>query len=317
MDDLVSIIVPVYNKEAFVKQCILSIERQTHKNIEIIIVDDGSKDDSINIIQNIMKESKLNIRLIKQENQGPSGARNTGLSYATGDYVVFLDADDWLTERNIEISLELAKEYDADIVEYDFSDNCESEVDAIERKVFNEGQILREYIYGLCIKPVVCGAMYTRAVISNVRFDKNMKWGEDGCFKLDCILNSRCVVYTNQRLYINNILFDNTLSRLLLNEEIIQSYLHKLNHYKIKLTEYNCERTMIGYVLFRQAYKYAHMIVMQNRLEQCKKGFVEMQKICDDNISYVHGRKVVYKIGYYILKHNRKLYKMIYYMIKR
>ena len=92
---LISIIVPVYNTEKYIEQCIHSLVNQTYQDIEIIVVNDGSSDNSENIIKTLQNTDNR-IHLITQENQGLSGARNTGLSASHGQYIMFVDSDDWL-----------------------------------------------------------------------------------------------------------------------------------------------------------------------------------------------------------------------------
>lgn len=101
MNDRISIIVPVYNVEKYVGRCMESITAQSYSNIEIIVVDDGTTDNSRNICE---KYSNIDprIKLISQSNQGLSGARNTGLQYVTGDYIAFVDSDDYIEKTYIE-----------------------------------------------------------------------------------------------------------------------------------------------------------------------------------------------------------------------
>jgi len=91
----ISIIIPVYNVEQYLRQCLDSIVNQTYNNLEIICVNDGSKDNSIDIL-NEYKQKDSRIKIIDKQNEGVSVARNTGLLYASSDYVMFVDADDWL-----------------------------------------------------------------------------------------------------------------------------------------------------------------------------------------------------------------------------
>ena len=91
----ISVIVPVYNVEQYLPQCLDSIINQTYKNLEIICVDDGSPDNSGKILDEYAKKDKR-IKVIHQENQGVSVARNTGLDNATGKYIGFVDPDDWI-----------------------------------------------------------------------------------------------------------------------------------------------------------------------------------------------------------------------------
>lgn len=107
MEDLkVSVIIPVYNVENYVERCLESVINQTYKNIEIIIVNDGSTDDSINICKKIADTDKR-ISIINQENMGLSGARNTGIDKATGEYICFVDSDDWIERDYIQFAVDI------------------------------------------------------------------------------------------------------------------------------------------------------------------------------------------------------------------
>ena len=100
----VSIIVPAYNAEKNIEQCINSIENQTYKDIEIIIINDGSKDNTQKISENLKKIYK-NIIVVNQENKGVSQSRNTGIDKATGEYIMFVDSDDFIEKNMIETIL--------------------------------------------------------------------------------------------------------------------------------------------------------------------------------------------------------------------
>lgn len=101
MTDKISVIIPVYNAEKYISDCLESVVRQTYKNLEILLVDDGSKDGSAGICQEWCKKD-ARIRLLQKENGGVSSARNLGLQEASGEYVTFVDADDWIGERMLE-----------------------------------------------------------------------------------------------------------------------------------------------------------------------------------------------------------------------
>lgn len=100
----VSVIVPVYNIEKYVTRCILSLKNQTYKDIEVVIIDDGSTDDSKNIVEKQVSGDDRFV-IINQKNSGLSAARNIGLKYASGDFVMFVDGDDWIDENCIEVLL--------------------------------------------------------------------------------------------------------------------------------------------------------------------------------------------------------------------
>lgn len=114
----VSIIVPIYNVEKYLPACLDSLVGQTLREIEIICVDDGSPDNSAAIVQRYMEQDDR-IRLIRQENKGLSGARNTGLQYAIGEFVYFMDSDDWLESMAMEKCYQLAEDLHLDFVTFD------------------------------------------------------------------------------------------------------------------------------------------------------------------------------------------------------
>lgn len=110
----VSVIVTVYNTEKYVEECIDSLINQTYKNIEIILIDGGSTDKTPEICHKYESKYK-NIRLVQKENEGVSSARNRGIKEATGDYILFVDGDDWIESNTIETLVWLEEENEADI----------------------------------------------------------------------------------------------------------------------------------------------------------------------------------------------------------
>lgn len=114
IDNLISVIIPVYNVEEYIEECLDSILAQTYKNIEIIIVNDGSQDKSEQIINNYLELNK-NIVYLKQENSGQAKARNLALEYATGKYVIFIDSDDFLELDALEKMYKKINQTDSDV----------------------------------------------------------------------------------------------------------------------------------------------------------------------------------------------------------
>ncbi|MDV4150428.1 glycosyltransferase [Clostridium sp. AL.422] len=112
---MISIILPIYNVEKYLQECLESILNQSYKDYELIIVDDGSKDNSLKIV-NSYKEKFKNLVILTQENKGVSVARNLALSYANGDYISFVDSDDFLDEKMLEKVMKIALKTDAEIV---------------------------------------------------------------------------------------------------------------------------------------------------------------------------------------------------------
>lgn len=116
----VSIIVPVYNVEKYIDKCLNSLVKQTLEDIEIIIVNDGSTDNSIGVINSYIKEYPKKIVYIEKENGGLSDARNYGMPYAKGEYIAFLDSDDYVEKETYQKMYELAIKENSDMVECDF-----------------------------------------------------------------------------------------------------------------------------------------------------------------------------------------------------
>lgn len=135
----VSIIIPVYNAEKYIRKCLDSIVNQTYKNIEVIIVNDGSTDNSEEIIKEYIENQEYNIKYFKNENRGVSFSRNFGVNYAEGDYIFFVDADDYLDENLIENLKEKMKK-EIDIIKFKAKkvDNNEKVLEEIYVPTFDE-----------------------------------------------------------------------------------------------------------------------------------------------------------------------------------
>lgn len=116
---LVSIIIPVFNVETYVDQCLRSVHNQTYKRLEIIIVNDGSTDNSLKVCKN-WADKDNRITIIEEKNSGLSAARNNGLSISSGKYVLFIDSDDWLRTNAVEKMVNTFYKYDADMVTCQF-----------------------------------------------------------------------------------------------------------------------------------------------------------------------------------------------------
>lgn len=131
--DSVSIIIPIYNEEAYLHRCVQSVISQTHRDLEIILVDDGSTDGSADICDRFaMQDSR--IRVIHQDNQGLSAARNAGLDIATSGYIQFVDSDDWILPTMTEELLSVLREDASDVAQCDFykaSESSENELSHI------------------------------------------------------------------------------------------------------------------------------------------------------------------------------------------
>lgn len=202
---LVSIIIPAYNVEEYLMRCIDSISNQSYKNIEIIIVDDGSTDNTLKVCKVLAKKDKR-VKIIHQENKGLSGARNTGLEIAQGEYVGFVDADDYIENRMIENLLKNAETYKADVscgrafihsrngmVRH--PNNNSKEIVTIDE----QENLVKSYLDGT-ITMAAWDKLYKRTSLSNVRFDRNT-FNEDADFILKLCLAGKKIVCDSTKYY--------------------------------------------------------------------------------------------------------------------
>ena len=193
----ISVVVPVFNSEKYLKKCIDSIINQTYKNIEIILINDGSSDKSEEICNSYLKIYK-NIKLINQSNSGVSVARNNGLKSSTGDYVLFVDSDDWLEKDMLEIMVKEIDNFDIDIVrcEYFVESNPVLEDKYFKKLYFKNVEIrnnnyLIENITNYNINPAVWMMLIKRELAVKHKFTSNIGYGEDLIYSLDLLLDSK------------------------------------------------------------------------------------------------------------------------------
>lgn len=172
MEPLVSIVVPIYNVEPYLRKCLDSIIGQSYQNLEIILVDDGSTDNSHEICDEY-KEKDSRVKVIHKPNGGQSEARNVGLDNITGDYVTFIDSDDWYEVNTIETLLLAAKNNGVKIVSYGSNIVAQNYCCIKEEIPQYEKISFREYLRLVFLgqrSPSVCTKIYSREVIENESF---------------------------------------------------------------------------------------------------------------------------------------------------
>lgn len=222
MSNMISIIVPVYNSELYLKKCLDSIISQTYKNIEIICIDDNSSDDSLRILREYEKKDQR-IKVIQKANEGVSLARNVGLDVARGDYILFVDSDDWIDISTCEVALKKITEETADLVMWSYI--RERETESSKKQIFDcdivfEGKNVQEKLHRRMIGIVddeltnpenadalctVWGKLYCKSIISanHIRFYDIRKIGtyEDGLFNLEYLKYVQKAIFLNQYFY--------------------------------------------------------------------------------------------------------------------
>lgn len=172
-EDLISIIVPVYKVENYLSKCLDSIICQTYKNIEIILVDDGSPDNSGNICDNYAKKDSR-IKVIHKENGGLSDARNAGLKIATGQYIGFVDSDDYIEKDMFETMYSLSKRYNAEIsiVSYNEWKNgmILNNMDSGELDVYNKTEAIKEILIDSKIQSYMWNKLFKKELFEDTEF---------------------------------------------------------------------------------------------------------------------------------------------------
>lgn len=172
MNSLISVIIPIYNVEKYLKRCVDSVLNQTYNNLEIVLVDDGSPDNSGKICDDYAK-SDSRIKVVHKKNGGLSSARNAGLDIATGEYVSFIDSDDWVEKDLYKVLTDIANENDVDIIISQFkSGNKDEKNDKSDIKILD----LTERFESICNRKAetsVCGVLFKKGIFDKERFNEN------------------------------------------------------------------------------------------------------------------------------------------------
>lgn len=202
---MISVIVPAYNAEKTIEKCLGSITFQNYKNLEIIVVNDGSKDSTEKIVHDLaLKDTR--IKLISVPNGGVSYARNNGLEHVTGDYVTFVDADDTIEPDMYEHLIGLFDKYDVDIA------HCSYNTITLEGKVVPVGNVGKEILQSTdeAVDSLITGKyfsgglwnkLYKSALLSGLKFNENIKINEDVLMNFEIFQKANTSVYSDKALY--------------------------------------------------------------------------------------------------------------------
>jgi len=218
MRSFISIIVPVYNVEKYLVACLESLVNQTYQNIEVVLVDDGSTDHSSVICEEYVQRDSR-IHLYYQINGGVSSARNLGLEKANGEYVVFVDSDDYVLSNYVETLYGLLSNNNADIAMIALNYKLESNAQASNKNVkiatpnnkdeisMNSEETLNHIFDDDLYLGYVCNKIFKRKfiILYNIRFEESVKLWEDILFCCQYITNINRAIYSSEKLYIYNI----------------------------------------------------------------------------------------------------------------
>lgn len=205
--ELISVIVPIYNVQNYLKRCVDSITNQTYSNLEIILVDDGSTDTSGEICDQYAKQDER-IIVIHQENGGLSQARNSGMKIMTGNYVVFIDSDDFVSEDYVEYLSLLINQYDADIsvcchkkfYENRYFDENKGKIDEFKTKVFSGEEAVEDLCYQKHLYNSAWAKMYDTKLFDGISYPVGCLYEDLGTtYKL--FLKSKRIVMGYEQKY--------------------------------------------------------------------------------------------------------------------
>lgn len=296
---LLSIILPFYNSEKYIKETIERILKSTYKDIEIIAIDDGSEDKSKKIVEEMQDDR---IKIYSQKNKGVSAARNIGISLAKGEYITFVDADD-LVERNMyEVLINKIKDNNVDvgicnyklineegrIIEKRLSKNFEIKMN--KKNFLNNINKLSMY------QGFVWNKIYRANVIKNIKFDENIYVLEDLLFNFEIALYNKDVTffYIDEPLYLYRINESSVLHTSKINHKIISTLNSLENIIKI------AEKIKLNSEEFSCQYVYNYNYYLCNMDKKARKEFTKkykrMYRIMNRRIKYFNFKYIIIKL---------------------
>lgn len=203
----ISIIVPIYNVEQYLNRCIESIIDQTMKSFELILVNDGSLDKCGEICE-LYKKKDNRIKVIHKPNGGVSSARNIGINISSGEFICFIDPDDYIDKDALEYLYNLVQKNNADIACYRMkvykNEILESNIDDSEQiKIFTGEDILKEYINNTTFQHSCWNKIYSRYLFEDeeCKFAEDIRYAEDALFTHNILMKSKKLVYSNLQKY--------------------------------------------------------------------------------------------------------------------
>lgn len=320
--DLISIIIPMYNASKYIEGCLQSIIEQTYKTIEIIVVDDGSTDNSINIIKEVFKFDKR-IKIIQKKNSGVSDSRNLGIDNAQGKWLCFVDSDDYIEKDYIETLYNYAIKSNVDIV---FSgirvikdnqiilktNNCgtkileDSNIKNVMRSLI-DNYTLEDSNIDLQVLGYPFSKLLKKSIVKDIRFERDISIREDALFNMDILDNARRILLVEYAGY-NYIIHPNsTMEKFHSNyDKEVFIYLEKC---KIRCGKYN-----LGDEAYNISVLYGYMMWIKLFLMHEKSPIdkVERGKLLKKSFSNKVWQDAFYNVNENKLKFQYKLLRKLY-----
>ncbi|MFW2489151.1 glycosyltransferase family 2 protein [Clostridium chromiireducens] len=253
MDFKVSVIVPVYKVRDRILRTLDCLKAQTLKEFEVLFIDDGSPDDSSEFANNYLKDSHVIYKIITKENGGVSSARNLGIEKAKGEYIQFLDSDDYIDKDMLKDLYNAAEKTNSDVVYsgYVFEESNRKEIsnniDSLKNGEFTGKESALGLIYGISHTHIMAN-LFKRSLLmeKNIRFDENRKFAEDIAFEIKAYAHARkvcCVkkIYSHYVKWGESVTNNVSLNFL----DIYYSNIETLDYLKIRIKDKDLEKAMI------------------------------------------------------------------------
>lgn len=306
MKTKVSIIVPIYNSEKRLKKCLDSIINQTYKNIELILINDGSSDNSLNIINNY-EFNLVDVKIINKENEGVSKARNIGINSSTGDYIMFLDSDDTLDSSAVEELINLTKNNNVDLIRYsyylDYKNKKLESDEKITSKLYKKNEI--DEILNKIINNKLHGFACLLFIKSNILRKNKIKYREDIEYMEDLIFTTDVFKKVNN-IYVSNLKLLNyyqskkSVSKSIDIDKRIKSINVRYNYYQIKSIEFI---NMIVNLLLKTTHYYI-MKDKKNIINYNNIIYKFIDEIIKNNNLKIKDLNFTNRIMYFLIKNN-------------
>lgn len=296
---MVSIIIPVFNNEEKIRKCISTIVKQTYKNIEIIIVDDGSTDNTFSVCK-LFSEKDPRIRIFHKNNEGVEKARLFGIEKSDGDYITFVDSDDWLSNNAIEVMVDILKRNNADVSMINYYRTVgekgilkiKSKNNIYNNELISNELFIDEFLQSFCgwgHFPInVWGKLYKKSLINDIKIS-GLQYGEDLCFNLQVLPKANLISTSSNAFYFYRWGGVTTCIKEIIFDDAIAQYIFKLNYFK-KYNKKDCvEKANVELCNFFITYldgiiaKYSYSIAKEKIALYISN--IYLQKACR-NVSY-------------------------------
>lgn len=321
MNDLISIIMTVYNNEKYLDEAINSLRIQSYTNVEIIIVDDGSIDNSLQICRKYENQDKR-IKVISQINNGVSSARNLGLDNSNGKYIAFVDSDDYIEKNYIERLYNMIIKDDIDCVGCGYYRIYNSEKQAIisnnpykiDMNDFQKKILEVESGLGFCHMK-----LWKKECIQNIRFNEKLKVGEDALFCMEVSKNMKTFYMINEPLYNYRVNINSLVKKY--DPMYVEKYLNamiEMEKYVKQIEAEEIKNKIFNYISFHIMLIVVNFCFNPENNLKCKEQIKELKRVCkietfekSINKSSYEGFSLTKKITLFTLKYKLYFFTMI------